>query len=250
MAFCACNRAGEFMQIKPARVPAELLLGLTDSHLALVPELRTHIHNQVVQPLLALRSSARAAGFSLQVASSYRSFERQLFIWNAKVGGQRPVLDNDGQPINLKELSDIEKVHAILRWSALPGSSRHHWGTDLDIYESSSIAADYCVQLTQEECAGAGPFAAFHRWLGDAIATGNSFGFYRPYAADKGGVAPEPWHISYAPLAQVYARQRTEALLRQQLEACDIALKACILEHLPELFSRYVSVLEGVGSEE
>ncbi len=32
--------------------------------------------------------------------------------------------------------------------------------------------------------------------------TPREFGFYRPYAVDRGGVHPEPWHLSYAPLAQ------------------------------------------------
>lgn len=226
------------------QIPSEFLLGLAEHNLVAIPELGCQVHYQVVEPLLQLCDSARAAGFDLQVASSFRGFERQRLIWNAKAAGQRPVFDNAGQQLDMTVLTDIEKVHAILRWSTLPGASRHHWGTDLDVYDSSAIAADYRVQLTRSECVGSGPFAAFHCWLADLIADGKSCGFYRPYAKDCGGVAPEPWHLSYIPLAQAYAHQRTEALLRQQLEASDIALKPCVLEHLSDLYQRYVLVPE------
>jgi len=52
---------------------------------------------------------------------------RQAEIWNAKAAGLRPVLDANEQPIDTGTLSERELVFAILRWSALPGASRHHW---------------------------------------------------------------------------------------------------------------------------
>jgi hypothetical protein len=44
-------------------------------------------------------------------------------------------------------------------------------------------------------------------WLDDQISADNAEGFYKPYDVDRGGVAPEPWHISYRPVAQGYSRQ-------------------------------------------
>ena len=38
-----------------------------------------------------------------------------------------------------------------MRWSAIPGSSRHHWGTDLDVYDAAAVTPDYQVQLTPQE---------------------------------------------------------------------------------------------------
>lgn len=229
------------MQIT-ARARKELLLGLDEQALTHVTPLNCKVHRAVETPLLQLCDSADAAGFRLTAASSFRSFERQLWIWNAKATGQRQVMDDYGQPLDMSALSDLQKVYAILRWSALPGASRHHWGTDLDVFDSASVPVDYRLQLTCEECVDDGPFAAFHQWLTTAIAADKSFGFFRPYGQDDGGVAPEPWHLSYAPLANEFARQRTESMLREQIELTDIALKATILTHFSEIFERYIAL--------
>ena len=221
------------------QISPTLLLGLTDEGLVDIPEHKCLLHPLVVEPLRALTAAAEAAGFKLKVASSYRGFERQLSIWNNKVAGIRPVLDNDGQPLDLSQLNEKEQIFAILRWSALPGASRHHWGTDLDIYDNSSIAADYALQLTLEETQGDGPFAAFHCWL-SAELEANPRGFFRPYQKDKGGIAPEPWHLSYAPVASLYAAQLTEDIVRAQLQITDIALKETLLENLSEIYQRFI----------
>jgi LAS superfamily LD-carboxypeptidase LdcB len=163
-----------------------------------------------------------------------------LLIWNNKAYGLRPVLDQAGQPINLAELSDDEKVFAILRWSALPGASRHHWGTDLDVYDASRMPLNYQVQLTQEETQGNGLFAEFHNWLTGELQA-NSQDFYRPYVEGIGSISPEPWHLSYAPLAHQFATQLNENILREKIQATDIALKESILKNLSEIFSRYIT---------
>ncbi|MGB3609546.1 MAG: M15 family metallopeptidase [Cellvibrio sp.] len=221
------------------KINVRALCGIENHKLTDIPQLHCRLHRAVVKPLLALRDAAHAAGFDLRVASSYRSFDRQLHIWNAKVRGERPVLDDRGLPFDISDLSERELVFAILRWSALPGASRHHWGTDLDVYDSSLISEDYVVQLTVAETLGDGPFAPFHQWLDKKLEEDDT-GFYRPYAQDRGGVAPEPWHLSYAPIAAQYVQQLTEAVLREQIEASEILLKQAILDHLPEIYQRFV----------
>lgn len=216
-----------------------LLLGVADAELIFLDEFNCELHPAVATPLRELADAARKEGFNLQVASSYRSFDRQLLIWNNKANGVRPVLDQFGQEIDIKSLSDTEKVFAILRWSALPGASRHHWGTDLDIYDISNITADYQLQLTVEETEGDGPFSEFHRWLSQELQE-NPRGFYRPYIAGVGGIAPEPWHLSYAPIAKPLSMQLSEDLICEQIQISDIALKPAILENLDEIYMRYV----------
>jgi hypothetical protein len=49
-----------------------------------------------------------------------------------------PLLDAHNQPLDALQLGETERLHAILHWSALPGTSRHHWGTDLDIYDPTA----------------------------------------------------------------------------------------------------------------
>lgn len=219
----------------------KLLLGLDERELVESPLLACRVHRQVLDPLLFLAERAASAGFILKVASSYRSFERQLLIWNNKARGLRPVLNDAGDAMDINVLSDREKVFAILRWSALPGASRHHWGTDVDVYGGAHMDPEYQLQLTVAETQGDGPFAEFHRWLSDELAQGNSV-FFRPYARDRGGIAPEPWHLSYAPLATFFSRQFTQELLREQLEQTDLELKEIVLENLDEIYQRFIVV--------
>lgn len=232
-----------------AQIDAKFVLGLDESALVAYAPLGCRVHKDIIQPLQQLYARAREAGFDIRVASSFRCFERQLAIWNAKATGQRPVLDAEGRPLDLTTLDDWQKVQAIMRWSALPGASRHHWGTDIDVYDGAAVAGDYQLQLTPAECEAPGPFAPFHRWLDEAIANQTSAGFYRPYAHDWGGVAPEPWHLSFAPLAQLFVAAHSEAMLREQLEGSDIALKATILANLSELYERFFRVPDGPSAE-
>lgn len=218
-----------------------LLLGLDERELVESPLLACRVHRQVLDPLLFLAERAASAGFILKVASSYRSFERQLLIWNNKARGLRSVLNDAGEAIDINALSERDKVFAILRWSALPGASRHHWGTDVDVYGSAHMDADYQLQLTVAETQGDGPYAEFHLWLNDELAQGNS-DFFRPYAQDHGGIAPEPWHLSYAPLATIFSRQLTRELLREQLEQTDLELKQTVLDNLDEIYQRFIYV--------
>lgn len=218
-----------------------LLLGLDECELVESSLLACRVHRQVLDPLLLLAERAACAGFILKVASSHRSFERQLLIWNAKARGLRPVLNDVSEAIDINVLSERDKVFAILRWSALPGASRHHWGTDVDVYGGVQLDPAYQLQLTVAETQGDGPFAEFHCWLSDELAQGNS-DFFRPYAQDRGGIAPEPWHLSYAPLATFFSRQFTQALLREQLEQTDIELKRTVLDNLDEIYQRFIYV--------
>lgn len=203
------------------------------------------VHSDVVEPLAALCQRAAEQGFDLCLCSSFRSFERQLKIWNDKIMGLRPVYDDRGVQLDMAELSDWQQVQAVMRWSALPGASRHHWGTDFDIYDAAAVAPDYQVQLVPQEVENDGPFAPMHNWLDTILgfgATSVGSDFYRPYAEDRGGIAPERWHISYRPLADVFASQLTVDLLARKLSTADLALKETVLAHLDELYVRYIHV--------
>jgi hypothetical protein len=198
---------------------------------------------EVADALGALVDDARRAGFDLRIASAWRSFERQRDIFNAKIRGERAVLDDADRPVDLSRLSEREVVHAILRFSALPGASRHHWGTDLDVFDAATLPAGGKPALSQAEVCAGGVFDALHCWLDECIASGRSHGFYRPYDRDRGGVAAERWHLSYAPLAGACAAALDERMLRAcwAREPGGVALQALLEAELPALFARYVS---------
>lgn len=220
-------------------VDIDQITGKTSNHLAIANAHAGVLHRAVVEPFDELKARAHQAGFDLKIISGYRSFSRQLGIWNAKARAERPVLDDSSKEIDLGSLTSAEKMHAILRWSALPGASRHHWGTDVDIYDAAAIGEDYQVQLTPEETRGTGPFAGMHRWLDEILSETD---FYRPYAEDRGGTGPEPWHLSYAPVAEKYAKELSPQLILSALDGVEIELRESISDQIETIFRRYIQV--------
>ncbi len=223
------------------------LTGLDETHLVTLTD-GHRLQGEVALAFTALQSDARSAGFELSIASSFRSFCRQLAIWNGKVGGTRPIHDDQGRPVTIESLSPREQLHAILRFSAIPGTSRHHWGTDLDVYDSAAVSPDYSPQLSPAEVAAGGVFDRLHCWLDARLAAGESHGFFRPYGKDRGGVAPERWHLSYAPLAVTCAAQFSAATLAFCWGCEDVKeqmlLHAEIDAELPQIIRRYITVPE------
>ena len=205
------------------------------------------VHQEIVEPFCSLKREARKAGFDLRIISGYRSFDQQLSIWNRKASGKLAVLDSDAVSLDVDTLSEQELVFAILRWSALPGASRHHWGTDLDVYDAAATPEGYEIELIPEEVNAGGMFGPLHEWLDERIATESSLGFFRPYDADRHGVAPERWHLSYAPIAAVYLEQLTTDVLRAVVQQADILLKDTVLLQLDEIHERFVVNINAFG---
>ena len=224
---------------------SEIITGSTETHLVLLDKHQAiaenqFIHKQVLQPFIDLQRAAQKAGFDLRICSGFRSFDRQLLIWNGKASGMRPIMDPFGKPINIQNLSSWQKIQAILRWSALPGASRHHWGTDFDIYDAMAMPEDYQIQLSPAEVQGNGIFAPMHDWLDDYLDSQQT-GFYRPYKFDKGGIAPERWHLSYRVVDQ-YAQMLDSEILSTRLINSDLMLLDVVLEHLDEIIQRYIII--------
>jgi LAS superfamily LD-carboxypeptidase LdcB len=217
----------------------EILFGKTTEHLVPMEGTKFLVHKQMLHDFLKLQQAAQQDGFDLQIISAFRDYERQLNIWNAKARGERALLDDQERPMNFSSLSPTQIVFAILRWSALPGCSRHHWGTDIDVFDAKTQNAED-VKLVPSECNNSGPAAALHEWLDDRISSNNAFGFFRPYRNDLGGVSPERWHLSYYPIARRMIDVFTFSLLKRNIEASDMALKDVVLEHGPEIFERYI----------
>lgn len=217
------------------------LTGTTQAHLQ-VWEGDIKLHRQMIAPWRRLQAEAREAGFDLQIASGFRSFERQRSIWLAKATGKRTLYDANGVALNFELLTPEELLHCLLRWSALPGTSRHHWGTDVDVYDAAALPPNYKLQLTPQEYATGGPFAGLTEWLSERINADACGGFFRPYACDNGGVAMEPWHLSYQPLALVYQCACSKEQLRRWLEQQDWPLAKQALECCDDIYARYIDV--------
>jgi LAS superfamily LD-carboxypeptidase LdcB len=250
LAGAGCRECLEWVVTATAASPATLV-GQSETHLCSAEDatmLGARAHRDVIAPFLELKTAAAAQGFDLAIDSGFRSFERQLSIWNRKANGELAVLDGQARPLNIARLDPRDLVFAILRWSALPGASRHHWGADLDVFDRAATPAGYQIQLIPREVEAGAMFAPLHEWLDQRIADGAAFGFFRPYDVDRGGVAPERWHLSYAPVARQYLRLLTVDLLRATVERADLALKDVVLTNLAEIYRRFVITINPMAS--
>lgn len=227
-------------------------MGLRQDHLQTDEALGLLLDPEAGTAFKRLVKRAEAEGLSLAVASGYRDYGRQLYIFNAKAAGRREVHDDEGAILTRPASPDSAWLHAILRFSALPGTSRHHWGTDFDVWDPRSAGADYQLQLTPSEYALGGVFSALTEWLSDLLARDDAEGFYRPYAIDGGAVAPEPWHLSYRPRASRWQSKLRLEVLQALWRAEDrikplgitepLALVDLVLAQGEVLFERYIAV--------
>ncbi len=216
------------------------LTGRARTHVRMVTELGCVLHPQAAAALLALRAAARQDGVALQAVSGFRDFEQQLGIWNGKFSGARALLSADSLPLRAAELGEAERVAAILVWSALPGASRHHWGSDCDVIDRSALGTGERVELLSAEYAPGGRYARLSAWL---AARAHEFGFFLPYDRDRGGVQPEPWHLSFAPVAGPALAALNLELLTEALLSAELSGRDTIVAQLPDLYQRYVTAV-------
>ncbi len=139
-----------------------------------------------------MKESAKADGVELTIISATRNFYSQKRIWEAKWNGTRKV---DGQELNRSIPNEQERAKKILKYSSMPGTSRHHWGTDIDI---NSLSPSYFES---------GKGKREYEWLRD---NAHSFGFCQVYsmkdAGRPNGYEEEKWHWSYLPIATPLAQ--------------------------------------------
>ncbi len=222
------------------------LTGRARTHLVQRDDLGAALHPDAIEPLLALCEAAAREGIELAIFSGFRDFDAQCRIWNQKFRGERPLYDERGNVRERVGLDDDALVAAILTWSALPGASRHHWGTDIDVFDRSAMPPGYRVRLLPEEAEPSGVFGRLHAWLDKHAA---HFGFFRPYGEYRGGVLPEPWHLSYAEVAVPALRQLSVELIGAALRDAELLGKANVLARLPTLFRDNIANIDDAAAQ-
>ena len=222
------------------------LTGRARTHVVQRDDLKAALHPAALEAFTAMKVEAAAAGIDLAIASSFRDFAAQQRIWDMKFRGERPLYDHNGGVLEHALLSERALVDAIMSWSAVPGASRHHWGTELDLIDRAAMPEDYRVQLVPSECSTGGVFYDLHCWLDAHLPR---FGFFRPYAVYRGGVRPEPWHVSFAAVSVPALQSLTRDLLTRAIEASDMLGKRLVLERIDEIHERYVMDIDPPGFE-
>jgi LAS superfamily LD-carboxypeptidase LdcB len=134
-----------------------------------------------------MQKAALKDGVKLKIISAYRSYDQQKNIWNRKF------LKN-----KMAGLDSEDNIKKIIEYSTLPGTSRHHWGTDIDLIDGSKPQEGDV--LISEKFHQNGPYVVLRKWM-DQHAV--NYGFIRPYTKniERKGFYYEPWHYSYAPIA-------------------------------------------------
>ncbi|MEE3079591.1 MAG: M15 family metallopeptidase [Bdellovibrionota bacterium] len=220
----------------------KILTGKTTDHLIYDESTNRYFHKDIYEDFLKLKEKASSFNIDLYVTSSFRSFEDQLRIWNEKANGERKIFDDNGIQVDPKTLPERELLESILRWSAIPGASRHHWGTDLDIVDKNTWPEGYHIQLTPDEFNEGGPFYEFRKWFDSLLKNEDGLGFFRPYETDLGGVAPEMWHLSHKKVAYELYTKFTIEVFKTHLEENFERMAMCDLlyENIEYYYENYV----------
>jgi LAS superfamily LD-carboxypeptidase LdcB len=157
------------------------------------------LHRETYARFEAMHAAALADGVTLVMVSATRNFDRQKQIWEAKWTGRR-LLEGTEKADEVYP-APADRARAILRYSSMPGTSRHHWGTDIDLNALNNAFFDR------------GDGQKIYAWLTANAAT---YGFCQPYTpkgdARPNGYEEERWHWSYLPLATQLTDYATDAL--------------------------------------
>ena len=222
------------------------LTGRARTHVVQRDDLRAALHEAALVPFLDMKSDAARAGVDIGITSAFRDFAAQQKIWDRKFRGERPLYDAAGNARDHATLSAHELVDAIACWSAVPGASRHHWGSEIDVIDVAAMPEGYRVELVPSETAPGGVFHALHCWLDANMAR---YGFFRPYRTFRDGVHPEPWHLSYAAVSLPALPALTPELLAEAISASDLLGKNIVLERVREFHRRYVANVDAPSRE-
>ena len=144
-----------------------------------------YLRKETYAAFIKMSDAARKEGVELTIISATRNFESQKRIWENKWNGKVLV---EGK--NLTTVTDLkERARLILLYSSMPSTSRHHWGTDMDLNALENSYFD------------SGEGLKIYSWLKTHA---GEYGFCQPYTSkDTGrtGYEEERWHWSYLPLS-------------------------------------------------
>lgn len=152
-----------------------------------------YLQKQVYKSFIKMFTAAKKENVSLKIISGTRNFREQKAIWERKWE-------------KYNKLSPIDRAKKILEYSSMPNTSRHHWGTDIDI---NNLENSYFIK---------GKGKKEYDWL---ITNANNYGFYQVYTSKingRTGYNEEKWHWSYLPLASEYLKFYNENIQYQDIK--------------------------------
>lgn len=150
-----------------------------------------YVHRVVFDAYLQMREAAQRDSIEIPIVSATRNYDRQKEIWEYKWKTFR------GTP--------YEKITKILEFSSMPGTSRHHWGTDIDLCSVEDI--DWTTPQLQKTL----------EWLKE---NAHKYGFFMPYDdnSKRPGYKYEPWHWSYYPISDFYTEYYRKMITYEDIQ--------------------------------
>lgn len=162
------------------------------------------LRKEAYDAYLKMSEAAAKKGIKIKAVSSYRTYAHQNRIWERKY-----------KQFTSYGLSPTDAINKIVEYSTIPGTSRHHWATDIDIIDDNATYSGDV--LVAEKFHGEGPFCKLKEWLDK---NANRFGFYIVYTDNpkRKGFKYEPWHYSYAPISKPMLKEYRKLDIKEMLQ--------------------------------
>ena len=146
-------------------------------------ERNIYLIHAVYEAYKKMHEAALADSVPLIITSGHRTFLEQVCEWELRWNNPRTdsIFENE-----------VDKARYLLQYRAIPGTTRHHWGTDIDLnsFELAYYQSEEGIKV--------------YNWLKEHAAT---YGFFQPYTPlnekRPKGYNEEKWHWSYRPLSKL-----------------------------------------------
>lgn len=162
-----------------------------------------YLRDEAYKAFVKMYDASLKDGINLSILSATRNFNSQKFIWERKWKGETLV---EGKNLAKTENDPVERAKIILKFSSMPGTSRHHWGTDLDL---NALNNDYFSTEQGKK---------IFDWLQK---NASEYGFCQTYTPKNSsrptGYEEEKWHWSYLPLARSFLAQYIQKVRYEDL---------------------------------
>lgn len=181
-------------------IPSEYAIGQMSQN-------KMYLRKETLDAFLRMQKAADQDGIDLKIASATRNFDYQKELWNNKWTGATIV---DGKDLSKSFPDELERFKKILEYSAAPGTSRHHFGTDIDINDANP---EYFKKENGRKV---------YEWLAK---NAYMFGFCQTYnlkgSERKTGYNEEKWHWSYLPIARKLTQEYKNLIKEKDLKGYD-----------------------------
>jgi len=163
-----------------------------------------YLRNEVLLKFDQMYNAALKDGIKLVIISGTRSFNHQKYIWDRKWAK------------NIQKMDSISAVKEIMKYSSMPSTSRHHWGTDIDLNNLENSYFEI------------GEGKKIFDWLVD---NAFKYGFHMTYdnqeETKRTGYKMEKWHWSYMPISEQFLIQFNEYINCENISSFKGSKFAC-----------------------